>query len=119
MNCYLSNPKKVIEYMGEVRPNIMVSVPRLYEKIYSTVYNKIEQASFLKRLLFKWAVSTGREYAFRKKDGRPVDLVLRLSHNLADRVVLRKLREIVGVIKIFFQRAAPPFHRILRNSFFP
>ena len=118
MNCYLSNPKKAIEYMGEVRPNVMVSVPRLYEKIYSTVYHKIEQASFLKRLLFKWAVSTGRKYAFRKKDGKPVDLALRLSHDLADRLVLKKLREIVGGDKKFFSAGGAALSQDIEEFFF-
>ena len=34
-NYYLANPKEIIATMGEVRPTVMVSVPRLYEKIYA------------------------------------------------------------------------------------
>ncbi len=66
-NNYVYDPKKIVEFMAEVRPTAMVSVPRLYEKIYSTVFDRLEKAPALRQKLFKWALKTGKKYAFRKK----------------------------------------------------
>jgi long-chain acyl-CoA synthetase len=71
---YLEDPKKIIETLKEVKPSAMVSVPRLYEKIFSAVMNAQEDAPFLKKMLFQKALRTGKEYACAVKDKRPVSL---------------------------------------------
>ena len=60
-NCYLLDPRRVADAMVEVRPSLMVSVPRLYEKVYATVLDRVERGSAVKAALFRWAVGVGGE----------------------------------------------------------
>lgn len=117
-NTYLSDPKDVITCMPEVRPTAMVSVPRLYEKIWSTVIARVESGPPLKRKLFKWAMRVGREYQHRRKDGRPAGPLLALQRGIADRLVLSRIRDIVGGQKNFFSAGGAPLAREIEEFFF-
>ena len=101
-NYYLDDPKAVIETLREVRPTCMVSVPRLYEKIYATAHHRIDRAPAAKKALFEWAVRTGGQVARARKAGERVGPLLATQFALADRIVLRKIRDIVGGPKNFF-----------------
>lgn len=96
VNAYCDDPAKVVEYLSEVRPTAMCSVPRLYEKIHANVFHRLESASATKRRLFLWALRTGAEAAALRREESPLPPGLRLRHALADRLVLRKVRAVVG-----------------------
>jgi long-chain acyl-CoA synthetase len=95
-NTYLDDPANVIEALQEVKPTIMCAVPRFYEKVYATVRSRLETASPIRRRLFRWAVDVGAREGLLRKDGRSVPPFLALQHALADRLVLRKIRDIMG-----------------------
>lgn len=96
-NAFVSNPREVADYLKEVRPTALVAVPRVYDKVYSMVHEKVEAAPPLRRRLFHWAVRTGREYQQRTRvERRPAGRGLRLRHGLADRLVLGRIREAMG-----------------------
>jgi long-chain acyl-CoA synthetase len=116
-NNYIENPREVLQYFGEVRPTAMVSVPRLYEKIYAAVMDKLEKASPGKKRLFEWALEVGRRQAEARQSGRPPGFRLRLTHKLADRLVLSKLREIVGGDKNFFSAGGAPLSKNIEEFF--
>jgi len=44
-----------------VRPTVMASVPRIYEKIYAKIYDTVSSGPFIKRLIFHWAMQAGRQ----------------------------------------------------------
>ncbi len=116
-NYYIQNPREVLQYFSEVRPTAMVSVPRLYEKIYGAVMDKLEKASPGKRRLFDWALAVGRRQAEARQAGSSPGLGLRLTHSLADRLVLSKLREIVGGDKNFFSAGGAPLSKNIEEFF--
>ncbi|TFG40997.1 MAG: long-chain fatty acid--CoA ligase, partial [Syntrophobacterales bacterium] len=70
-NYYQSNPREVLASLREVRPTAMVSVPRLYEKVYSAVQERLETAPPLRRRLFHWALSIGAVYEDARRRGAP------------------------------------------------
>ena len=115
---YLEDPKRVIETMQEVKPTAMVSVPRLYEKIYATVMNRQEGASFLKKLLFNQALKTGTDYNTRLHKGRSISMGLQLKYKLFDKLVLSKVRNIVGGEKNFFSAGGAPLEKSIEEFFF-
>lgn len=117
-NFYLDDPKRVIDTMQEVRPTCMVSVPRLYEKIYATARHQVSQGSAVKRKLFEWAVGVGSRYAHARKRGERVGAMLAAEHAVADRLVLHKIRDIVGGPKNFFSAGGAALAKEIEEFFF-
>jgi long-chain acyl-CoA synthetase len=108
VNNYLEDPKQIVDFIQEVKPTIMCAVPRFYEKIYAAMMHRLESASPAKQKLFHWAVAVGRERNGRVKDELPVPFWLALRYRLADRLVLSKLRALVGGRIRFFPCAGAP-----------
>ena len=98
----------VVENILEIKPNAMVSVPRLFEKIYSRIYENVHQMSQTKRQMFHRAVETGREYIYRKYiNHQPVGL-LGLKYQFYDKLVFHKVRNrFGGNLKFFICGGAP------------
>jgi long-chain acyl-CoA synthetase len=117
-NSYIDNPKEIITYLPEVKPTCMVSVPRLYEKIYAAVHDRLEKVSAGKRHLFNWALGVGRLYAFKQKDNRPISTILKLKRAVADALVLSHIRAAVGGPKNFFSAGGAPLSREIEEFFF-
>ena len=116
-NNYIANPRDVLAYFGEVKPTAMVSVPRLYEKIYAAVMDRLDQAPPLRRRLFAWATGVGRQWAESRRLKRTPGMALTLRHKLADRLVLRKIRNIVGGDKNFFSAGGAPLAKEIEEFF--
>src|SRR5699024_7409847 len=58
---YAENISTIPDDLQEIRPTVLTSVPRLFEKVYTQVMNEINQASPVKRKMFNWAISIGEE----------------------------------------------------------
>ena len=117
-NNYLSNPREVIDTMQEIKPTVMVSVPRLYEKVYAAVHNGLETGSTLRKHLFNWALNVGKTYQYQLKDKIPVNPFLKFQHRLADRLVLSRVRDAVGGSKNFFSAGGAPLAQVIEEFFF-
>ena len=101
----------------EVRPNIVISVPRLYEKIYAKALGTAMGAGWPKKDIFFWARRVAVDAARRRAEGRPLGLGLRLQHGLADKLVYGKLRSrLGGRIAVMISGGAPLSPKI--NQFF-
>ncbi len=118
LNTYLSDPKQVIQTLKEVRPTAMVSVPRLYEKIHAAVLNAQEEAPALKKALFGAAIKTGHTYHTRKKGNKRISPFLALKFKILDRLVLSKIRTLVGGPKNFFSAGGAPLEKSIEEFFF-
>lgn len=118
VHTYLEDPKQVIETLQEVKPTAMVSVPRLYEKIYAAIINGQEGASFIKKMLFRQAVKTGKTYYTALKDKQPIPAGLKLKHRFFDKLVLSKIRAVVGGEKNFFSVGGAPIEKAIEEFFF-
>ncbi|HLZ95247.1 MAG TPA: long-chain fatty acid--CoA ligase [Candidatus Dormibacteraeota bacterium] len=79
----------LVQEIGAVRPTIMLSVPRVYEKMYAAVMSRVNQTPAVQRTLFRWALNTGRRHSVERKRGALLDA----QHRLADRLVLASLRK--------------------------
>ncbi|HEX7604834.1 MAG TPA: long-chain fatty acid--CoA ligase, partial [Polyangiaceae bacterium] len=116
-NHYVEDPAKVLEAAAQIRPTIMCAVPRLYEKVHAGVMRQTEAASPIRRRLFRWALAVGAEEARHRRDALPVPPVLRLKHQIADALVLRKIRAIFGGRAKFFPCAGAPLSREIEDFF--
>ncbi len=99
---YAESIEKVPENLKEIKPTVVPSVPRLYEKMYDRVRSTISEAPTLRRKLFDAAMNAGkRKYAVEREGGK-VGRALGLQLKLYDRLVFGKLREAVGGQVRFF-----------------
>lgn len=57
---YVESIERVPNQLAEIRPTIMVSVPRLYERSYIKIIAKVQQDGGARRRLFEWALRVGR-----------------------------------------------------------
>ena len=80
----------------EVSPTVFLGVPRIWEKVSAGVDVGIRNTTPLKRRLYQWAVGVGRRH-FEARQAGAVGAGLRLQHRLADWLVLRALRERLGM----------------------
>lgn len=117
-NNYLEDPKTIIEAIQEVKPTIMCAVPRFYEKIYATVHHRLEAASPLKKRLFAWALGIGARRNNCIKDDRSVPFFLEARYRIADVLVLKKIRDIVGGRIKFFPCAGAPLSQNIEEFFY-
>lgn len=96
-NVYMSeNPKLIADTLKEVRPTMMCSVPRLYQKIYQGIHNKIQESSSTKQKIFHWATGVGMKVAELKRRDESVQLMLKIKHRIADKLVFSKIRAQMG-----------------------
>jgi long-chain acyl-CoA synthetase len=78
----------LVEELQHVKPTVMCSAPRVYEKMYAAVMARVQKSSPAKRAIFRWAVSIGTRFSQTDKPGP----VLQAQRRLADRLVLAGLR---------------------------
>jgi long-chain acyl-CoA synthetase len=85
---------KLVDNMAEVRPTMLVSVPRIYEKLYAKVMEGAR--SGIKRTLVLWALSVGKEHAYCRIEGKAPPAMLELKYKLATKLVFSKIHERMG-----------------------
>ncbi|OWO82203.1 long-chain fatty acid--CoA ligase [Photorhabdus luminescens] len=95
-NVYLTDTNSVRQAMADVCPTVMCAVPRFYEKVYSAIFEKVSQAPWHRRKLFNWAIKCGERQFSRKLQGKKSCPWSTAMHRLADKLVLSKLRNVLG-----------------------
>ncbi|MBD3273682.1 MAG: AMP-binding protein [Candidatus Marinimicrobia bacterium] len=104
---YAESIDTVPQNMGEVKPTVMTSVPRLYEKMYIRVNEAVHNSSVIRKNIFQWAFGVGERHIQAEKEGN-VSGLLKFQHNLAEKLVFSKLKERVGgAIRFFVSGGAP------------
>ncbi len=105
---YGGGVETVADDMPEARPTVMISVPRLFEKMYAKIMDLVFAGSALKKRIFFWSLSAGRKRARRIADGKKVPRRLALRYALARRLVFgRILARTGGRIRFFICGGAP------------
>jgi long-chain acyl-CoA synthetase len=74
--------------LADVQPTILLSVPRVYEKMHAAVMARVKEAPRIRRELFGWAVGVGTRFSHESHPGP----ILSAQHRLAERLVLSPLR---------------------------
>jgi long-chain acyl-CoA synthetase len=93
---FCPDPLRVAEAMPAVRPTLLPSVPRLYEKVHTAVLGQFEQVHGPRRRLLDWALGVGRQVSELRQRGEPVPRGLALRHRLADKLVYSKIKDRLG-----------------------
>jgi long-chain acyl-CoA synthetase len=93
---FCPDPLRVGEVLPDVRPTVLPSVPRVFEKVHTAVVAKFDEATGLKRRLVDWALRVGRRVSALKQQGKPIPAGLALQHRIADRLVYSKVKARLG-----------------------
>lgn len=101
----------------EIKPSIVLSVPRLYEKIYARVLENASGSS-IKRKIFAWSRKQGEAWADYVIAGKPVPGGISFTKAIADKLVFRKLRARTGGNLRFFVSGGAPLSAEIAKFFF-
>ncbi|HEV2708181.1 MAG TPA: long-chain fatty acid--CoA ligase [Pyrinomonadaceae bacterium] len=93
---YAESLERIGDNLREVRPTVMVAVPRLYEKVYARIKERAAAGGRMKKAILDWAVEVGKRWARLTVEHKRVPAWLALQHKLASRLVFAKWREGVG-----------------------
>lgn len=115
---YAESIESVAENLGEIRPHIMVSVPRVFEKIYAKVMDNVLASSSMKRKIFFWAARVGREYGKSKLLNQRISGFLQFKKNLAHKLVFSKIIEKTGGRVRFFVSGGAPLSKDIAEFFY-
>lgn len=88
--------------MQIARPTLMLAVPRLFDSIRERVLDHVTKQSRLRQRVFHWAMRNGAKAAQAVRGERRWNPWLKFKWKLADRLVLRKVREVTGGRLRFF-----------------
>jgi long-chain acyl-CoA synthetase len=108
---------KIVENTGVVKPTFMGAAPRIFEKAYSRIITTQQNQGGLKAQLFNTAFAVGRKVADRRRNGKSVPLFLQLPHQLFDRLVFGKVRDVFGGRIRFFISGSAPLNRDIAEWF--
>jgi len=114
---YAENIGTVANNLNEVKPTLMTSVPRLFEKIYVKIIENARANPPLKRKIFDWAINVGGKYMKAQFKGK-IGPILNIQHNIADKLVYSKLRERVGGRLRFFVSGGAPLSQQIAEFFY-
>ena len=84
--------KNIVEELAEVRPTILVAVPKIWNRLYASVTKQVAERPKFVQSLFRRAVRT----AARRRRNEPTSAMDGLALTLADRVIFSKVRERFG-----------------------
>ena len=82
--------------LREVRPTILVGVPRIFEKIYARIKERVAEKGKANMAMLLWAVAVAKEYAHCQVEKKPVGAWLKIKHRVATNLVFSKWRAAFG-----------------------
>ncbi len=115
---YAEHMDSVPQNMLEVRPTVMLGVPRFFEKLYARIQEGVRQAPPLKRRLAEWAMRVGQAAAARVAAGQPLPVPLQLKRMAADRLVFHKVKARLGGRLRFFVSGSAPLAKEIGEFFY-
>lgn len=114
---YAESVDTVADNLMEVRPTIMVSVPRLFDKIYSKVMDNVLSSSTLKKKIFFWSLKVGKQAAELRLQKKKTPVSLHLKRSLAHRLVFSKIIAKTGGRIYFFVSGGAPLSKDIAEFF--
>ncbi len=115
---YAESIDTVAENLIEIRPTIMISVPRLFDKIYAKVMDNILAQSKAKRKIFFWALGVGKKHGAKRIRHLPIPKALDLQYKLASKLVYSKIVEKTGGRVHFFVSGGAPLSGDVAEFFY-
>jgi len=93
---FLENPKLIASALTEVKPTMMCSVPRFYQKIYAGLNEMVNSGSDLKKKIFNWSIANGALVSEKKRLNQNIPFGLSIKNKLANALVFGKVKKKLG-----------------------
>ncbi|WP_156162268.1 AMP-dependent synthetase/ligase [Demequina iriomotensis] len=91
---YCPDSRKLVPYFATFRPTLILAVPRVFEKVYNSAEQKAAAGGKVR--IFRWAAKQAIDYSTALATPSGPSLGLKARHAVADRLVLAKIREVLG-----------------------
>ena len=104
--------------LAEVRPTLVLSVPRVFEKLFARVLDNALSGGTLKKNIFFWARGVGERWAREKLAGREPKALLAAQYAIAQKLVFSKLKARVGGRMRYFVSGGAPLAPEINNFFY-
>jgi long-chain acyl-CoA synthetase len=115
---YAESIDTVAANMGEVRPTLVLSVPRLYEKMYARILETALTGGFLKKKIFFWARGVADRWATEKLSGKEPGGLLAVQYGIAQKLVFSKLKTRTGGRLRYFVSGGAPLSPDINKFFY-
>lgn len=91
----VADPRQLLALLPEIRPHMLIGVPRFYEKLYAGMAARIEAAGLLRPIL-RLALQVGEAQAAARRQRRRPAVAVRALHALLDPLILARFRKALG-----------------------
>ena len=108
---YAEDFTTLIDNLKEVKPTILICVPRFYEKVYAKVLDGVLASSSAKQKIFNWAMEIGKNIAAVRESNKPITGKLKWQNDLATKLVFHKFHAVMGGRLRFFVSGGAPLSK--------
>lgn len=115
---YAENLNTLGRDMIESKPEVMIVVPRVFEKVYERILDSINENGGIKKIIFYWAKKIAIRVARRKLRNAKVSPFLKFQYHIADRLVYKTIREKTGGRLNFAVSGSSPLPNYISYFFF-
>ncbi len=98
---YAENMATIAENLKEVQPKLIITVPRLLEKMYDKIIGKGKELPYIKRAIFFWAVNTGLQFSLENKSW-----FYKQKLKIANALIFKKWKEALGNVEVIVSGGA-------------
>lgn len=114
---FVADPRNIVTLLPSIRPQVFIAVPRFFEKLNDGIEQQLATRPAWARTIVAWALRAGDDCARVRRGGERPNLADSLRGALADRLVLHKLRSLLGGEIRFMVSGSAPFPRWLLERF--
>lgn len=114
---YVGDPREIMRFAPGIAPHVFIGVPRFYEKLYAGIREALAKKPPLQRRIAQWALTAGERHAAAERAGLSPGLLDAIRFSLAERLVLGKLRGILGSNLRFMLSGSAPMPTWLLERF--
>lgn len=99
---FAESAETVFQNIQELSPTVIFAVPRIWEKFYSRIVTLMSEATWWGKIGYKWALAVGDKRAKYLVAGDPVPTPIAWQYKLADFLVYRNLKQLLGLDRAHF-----------------